>query len=407
MRRGFFKPGEVGQQRASLNVIRQPGCAACGLHKGCLSPKMPVHGQGARKILVVGEAPGENEDYQGKPFVGKSGEMLKTALGRNQVGLFQDCWVTNSLRCRPKRNKLPKDPKKLIEHCRPYLLTAIKELQPEVIILLGGVPVQSLIGWLWKEDMKGIMRWAGWQIPSTRLNAWVCPTYHPSYVGRERSKDGQVVEALFQTHIDAACALSGRPYPDGPPDLRKAVKCIHNPDEAADLIHRLIDAHRPVAFDYETDRLKPDHPNARIVCCSVSDGTVSVAFPWHGAAVRAMKELLTSDIPKVGFNVKFEECWTRRALGIRVCNWVFDGMLAAHVIDNRPGTKSLKFQAFVRMGADSYDDEIKPYLMADDGNQRNRITELSLSKLLLYCGVDSLYESRLAAMLAPQLGVEL
>lgn len=310
--------------------------------------------------------------------------------------------------CRPRRNKLPKDPKQLIEHCRPYLLRAVKELGPEVIILLGGVPVYSLIGWLWKEDSKGTMRWAGWQIPSARLNAWVCPTFHPSFILRgQKGRGADVAEALFNAHLEAACSLRGRPYDPAPPDLAKCVRCVHDPERAADHVHRYIDAGRPVAFDYETDRLKPDHPDARIVCCGVSDGATSVSFPWHGAARKAVKELLLSDVPKVGWNCKFEEKWTRRDLGVRVNNWALDGMLAAHVVDNRQGTKSLKFQAFARLGQDSYDDHIKPYLSAETGNDRNRVAELSLDKLLHYCGLDALLEAKLGQLLAPQVGVEL
>jgi len=407
VRRGFFKPGELSAPPPSLSVIRQPACAACGLYKHCISPKMDVQGSGNRKILIVGEAPGANEDQQGKPFVGRSGEHLHKALRRAGVGLFQDCWVANSLRCRPKANKLPKDPKKMIDSCRPLLLKALKELQPEIIILLGGVAVQSLIGWLWREDPGPVGRWVGWQIPSVRLNAWICPTYHPSSILRNMKKSGiDVMDSLFQSHLDAACALKGRPY-QTPPDYERLVKRVMDDDKAADEIHHMIDAGHPVAFDLETTCLKPDSDNAHIVCCAVANWTKSVAFPWQGKAARAMKELLRSPIPKIGWNMKFEHRWISKVVGIQVRNWVLDGMLATHVLDSRRGTKSLKFQAFARLGADAYDADVSPYLKADTGNSPNRIMQLSLDKLLLYCGIDALLEYKLGEMLAPKVGVEL
>lgn len=410
-RRGFFKPGELKDFRQSLTVVREPQCGACGLFKGCLSPKMPVTGSGARKILIVGEAPGENEDVQNRSFVGKSGEMLTTKLRHSGVGLFQDCWVTNALRCRPKNNKLPKDPGKLISYCRPLLLRAITELKPEVIILLGKIPVQSLIGWLWKEDVGAIGRWVGHRIPSMRLNAWICPTFHPSFVLRgQRKGQTDVAESLLQTHLDHACNLQGRPYPHGVPNYEKLVKRCHDPDEACDYLHRMIDACRTVALDYETDRLKPDSRRARIVSCAVSDGTVSVAFPWHGRVVEVFKELITSPrIPKVGWNAKFEQRWTMKALGCEVNNWLLDGMLGAHVLDTRKGTKGLKFRSFVHLGMDSYNDEVEPYLKPESGgsNDENRLSQVSVDRLLLYNGLDALLEYKLAEIIAPRVGVEL
>jgi uracil-DNA glycosylase family 4 len=412
-RPGFFQPGELAPRQASLSVIRQPGCAACGLYKTCISPKMPVYGKGRKKVLVIGEAPGRTEDEQGRPFVGESGQVLQTAFRKAGLELFQDCWVSNALICRPKGNELPKDPKKVIEHCRPNVLTLLRDLKPEVVILLGNAAVQSVIGWLWKEDAKGISRWGGWRIPSMRLNAWVCPTYHPSFVMRQKHKRrGQpcAEEALWQSHLDAACSLAGNgpPYDPSPPELERCVKRTLDPAEASVLIHRYIDAGRPVAFDYETDRLKPDHPDARIVCCAVSDGVTAVAYPWQGAARKATRDLLYSETPKLGWNIQFEQRWTERDLGnpVEWNNWLLDGMLAAHALDSRRGTKGLKYQAFARLGTESYDDAVKPYLKAESANLPNRVADISLDALLRYCGMDALLEAKLCKILGPQVGVK-
>jgi hypothetical protein len=149
-----------------------------------------------------------------------------------------------------------------------------------------------------------------------------------------------------------------------------------------------------VAFDYETNMLKPDSKDAEIVCCSVCwEGKKTIAFPWHGEAVTAMSELLLSPkIKKVGANNKFEERWTRRILGHGVRGWVWDCMVSAHVLDNRPLITSVKFQSFVRLGQPSYDTAVGPYLKASDGNKKNRIKEVDLGSLLQYCGMDSLLE---------------
>ena len=106
-------------------------------------------------------------------------------------------------------------------------------------------------------------------------------------------------------------------------------------------------------------------------------------------AVTAMAGLLFGDARKIGANIKFEDRWVRRMFGRPVRRWVWDTMQAAHVLDNRPGITSLKFQAFVRLGQGDYDSVVSPFLKADGGNQRNRIREADLDKLLLYNGMDA------------------
>jgi hypothetical protein len=83
-------------------------------------------------------------------------------------------------------------------------------------------------------------------------------------------------------------------------------------------------------------------------------------------------------------------------LGHGVKNWAWDGMQAAHVLDGRTGITSLKFQAFVQFGLPLWNKTVEPYLEADGGNQKNRIDKCDLHELLLYCGLDSLIEFRLA-----------
>jgi uracil-DNA glycosylase family 4 len=418
--RGFFTPADL-TVRPPLSAA--PQCGKCGLQKTCRSPKMPVAGRGKRKILVVGEAPGKEEDLRGRPFVseGRSGNLLRTTLGRLGVDLDRDCWTTNALICRPPSNRIPNE--HCVDYCRPNVVKVVRELTPEVVILLGGVAVKSVIGWLWKEDPGGMAKWAGWKVPCQKLNAWVCPTYHPSYVLREEGdgvsrRQGEVRSLLFERHLKEALSLKGRPFEEVPDRTRK-LRRVLDPHEASQVITRLSGGDRPVAFDYETDRLKPDHPEARILCCAVSDGELSWAFPWHGEAVTAMGEFLRSRCPKIGYNLKFEERWTRavrkrevskkertrRLFGHGVRKWVHDGMLAAHVLDNRKEVTGLKFQAFALLGEDSYDDALKPHMKSVGSNQSNKLARnVSLEKLLDYCARDALLEWEVGKVQMERLG---
>jgi len=178
-----------------------PQCGACKLYLNCRSPKMEIDGDGKKGILIVGESPGVLEDSEGRPFIGPSGRLLEDALEKCGVSLRRDCYITNALRCHPFKNKI-ENPKS-IDYCRPFLIRALNELKPTIVILTGKTPVESLIGWLWREDVGSIGRWLGWRIPSQKLNAWIAPTWHPSYLLRHgtESRDSRTLHMLWERHL--------------------------------------------------------------------------------------------------------------------------------------------------------------------------------------------------------------
>lgn len=121
-------------------------CRACGL---CKSRKNTVFGVGDQRArwLVVGEAPGENEDLQGEPFVGQAGALLDNmlkALGLSRSGEgAQAVYIANVLKCRPPGNRNP-HPDEVLQ-CEPYLRRQVALLQPQVILALGRFAAQSLL----------------------------------------------------------------------------------------------------------------------------------------------------------------------------------------------------------------------------------------------------------------------
>src|SRR4051812_20143993 len=123
---GFFAAAEPAAARQRSSLV--PLCGVCGLLKGCRSPRMPVSGEGRKGILIVGEAPGMNEDERGIQFCGKTGKLLERTLAKFDVDMRRDCWLTNSLACRPPRNKI--DDARKIDYCRPLVVRAVNELRP-------------------------------------------------------------------------------------------------------------------------------------------------------------------------------------------------------------------------------------------------------------------------------------
>ncbi len=383
-----------------------PLCGACKLYLGCKSPKMPLWGEGKRKVLIIGEGPGADEDSQNRPFVGKTGQRLRSELRLLGVDLDRDCWVSNSIICRPKDNATPTDAQ--IEYCRPNLLRIIQEKKPETIILLGAPAVRSIIGYLWRDNSGGIERWQGWQIPCQKWNCWVCPTFHPSYVEREKAP---VLDLMFSEHLKRAFAHKSRPWKTVPDYLGKC-RFVYDPKKATSFIRATIASGNPVAFDYETDRLKPDDPEARILCCSLSDGKQSIAFLWKGEVIEVMKRLLKSDTPKIASNLKFETRWSLAKLEIEPKNWLWDTMLAAHILDNRPHISSIKFQAFALLGQPPWDEQVKPYMepKGDDqkkygDNAKNQLHKVDPKTLGIYCAMDSLMEWYVAKVQRKQMNV--
>jgi len=411
---GFFPPSDVMGVEPVADLA--PRCGRCGLYKSCRSPKMRSTGKGRRKILVVAEAPGEEEDRQGVQLVGETGQHLRRILRRLKVDLDRDCWKTNAVVCLPSRDeegKRRKPSDQQVEACRPNLMKAIDDLRPDVILLLGAVAVKSLIGCVWREEVGPIGRWVGWRIPSQQLNAWICPTWHPSYLKREGNP---VLDLWFRRHLEGALELEGQPHPGVPPDCEGDVELVYEAEKVGMYLNELLDyPGDPVSFDYETNMLKPDSGEARIHSCAVAwrgfskmrDMQVvrAIAYPWHGEAIGATGKLLRSDVPKIAANIKFEDRWTWKEFGHGVRNWRWDTMVAAHVLDNRPGITSLKFQSFVRLGQGSYDNTVGPYLKADGSNEENRMREVELGELLKYNAMDALLTYQIAMQQMKEMGL--
>lgn len=396
---GFFQKSQLTQSKAPIPLL--PRCGECGLFKNCNSPKMEVSGKGKRKILLIGEAPGIQEDKRGKQFVGETGQFLERTLRKFGIDMQKDCWLTNSLICFPPdgNGKWRKPTDKEVGFCRPNLIKTIKELEPEIIVPLGDSAVNSLIGWVWKDEVGTVGRWIGWQIPHQKLNCWICPAWHPSYVSREgyssygSKRKNEVVIKIWQHHLKQISKLEGRPW-EKVPDYKSQVELIYDHKEAARIIDQFIEYGGTAAFDFETNMLKPDWPDARIVSCSICwEGKRTIAFPWAGKAIEAMKRFCTSPIRKIASNLKFESRWCRAVLGTTIRSWWHDTMLAAHIQDNRKAITGLKFQAFIWLGAESYDDHIKGLLKSKGDDRTNQvIKEIDLKDLLTYNGMDSLLE---------------
>jgi uracil-DNA glycosylase family 4 len=116
-------------------------CTKCGLH-ATRTQAVPGVGPCPANIMIVGEAPGFNEDRQGEPFVGAAGKLLDTLLAR--IGLGRpDVYITNVLKCRPPQNRDPMPNE--AEACSPYLARQLALIQPKVVLILGRHALERLL----------------------------------------------------------------------------------------------------------------------------------------------------------------------------------------------------------------------------------------------------------------------
>jgi DNA polymerase len=178
----------VGQKQAQINELRkevEERCPKCGLEK---TRNYLVFGEGDPNadIVFVGEAPGFDEDRQGRPFVGKAGQLLTDIITKGMGLSREDIYICNVLKCRPPQNR-PPTPEE-INICNPYLVRQLQIIQPRVIVALGASAVRGLL----PEITDGITRTRGqfydyyMDGPGTQTGevVKVMATFHPSYLLR-------------------------------------------------------------------------------------------------------------------------------------------------------------------------------------------------------------------------------
>jgi uracil-DNA glycosylase len=167
------------------------GCTACGL---CQSRRQTVFGIGHVRAhwMVVGEAPGEQEDLAGEPFVGKSGLLLDNML--RAVGLTrqpappeQQVYIANTIKCRPPGNRNPQ-PEELA-HCEPFLARQVALVQPRIILAMGRFAVQSLLR---SAEPIGRLRGRVHDFQGVPLVV----TYHPAYLLRSPEEKARAWDDL-------------------------------------------------------------------------------------------------------------------------------------------------------------------------------------------------------------------
>lgn len=137
-------------------------------------------------LMIIGEGPGEQEDLQGTPFVGKSGQLLTKILESIGINREKDVYIANTVKCRPPKNRTPSQ--KEIDACKPYLIRQLQLVQPKILLCLGAPSLKTII-----EEQLPISKVRGswYKAPVNYMDAplYIMPLFHPSYLLRNQSKD--------------------------------------------------------------------------------------------------------------------------------------------------------------------------------------------------------------------------
>ena len=160
------------------NLDACSACMACDLASTRQSVVIS-RGNPEADLMLIGEAPGAQEDAQGIPFVGRSGRALDQLLREVELDPERDLYICNAIKCRPPNNRRPK--KAELASCRSWLDLQLAEVNPRVIVLTGATAVEAILG------IKGGMTQLRGQWQSWNQRA-VMPIFHPSYLLRNPSK---------------------------------------------------------------------------------------------------------------------------------------------------------------------------------------------------------------------------
>lgn len=381
----------MAEYTSELDHLANHDCEKCELHE--YTERVCVMGRGSPKggIMVIGEAPGGEEEKTGKVFSGRAGQLLDRKL--RDAGLTpESLYVTNVVKCRPPNNRTPERDE--WESCRDYLESEVAAVDPSHVLLLGNSALRTVArtSGITSPDKRGVQLTVRDPSFSKRF---VMATIHPAYVLRNPGQDTVFSEDIrrFARAIRGELQVVpvSRKLVSNARGLRAVIRAVQN------LPHGAV-----VAYDVE-NRYSPWEEDWSIQVLGLSwDGKTTYVIPlmhpespyrkrWKDVLRHLKKALERPDLRLVGQNAKHDNVQLAGA-GIFL-EHSFDIMLAAHLIDeNRP--KNLGYLSQAYLGADNYKGlDLKP----------NKILKIPLRELSSYNGLDVGYTWQLRPKLIEEL----
>lgn len=391
---GLFMDGNIAEARIAAGTRQGTrksnfidpaavGCDNCTLKETWTrirTNRMKMSGARNADILFIGEGPGEQEDAEGKAFVGPSGKLLREYIPsrHNDRVAFQ-----NAVRCRPDGNRTPTV--REVHACSVHLNADIDSLPLRAIVGVGSVPLHKYF------PGGQIMKLHGTRFPvmTNRGPIWYYPILHPAFVLRlaqEQERDESPALPVFQSDMRRFFQYVDRWEAPHVCDIKESdVILPRTADEARALIATM---QEPVGVDVETHPLHPYQMDAKLLTAGISDGNMTIAFPCEhpeGPTDWGLDVLLETLLMKrwIAHNASFELGWF---------NWYWndyindiqpfdDSMALGRLYHQSKNILSLEDLSVVHLGIN-----IKQIVPVD----ASRIMAFPLSQVLPYNGLDAL-----------------
>lgn len=231
---------------------RNPQCDKCPLGERAKTTCVwgESVGAGRPSVMVVGEAPGHEEDANGRPFIGPSGRLLREEL---RLAGVESYYITNVVKCLSAGPPKPAS----VKACLPYLEEEIAAVRPTCILLLGNTPLRAIVG------PGSVTEYAGREVWSDKYQCWIVPLPHPAYVLRSMG----TLPSWRLSLARFARLASGYPLVRPPVDVR----VVRAESDLRDL-QRIVCGVRPLAYDFEATPYPWWHRDMR---------PLTVAFSWN------------------------------------------------------------------------------------------------------------------------------
>lgn len=369
--------------RDPRKAVRNPDCTLCPLHENADHVCMMGQGPLPSKIMIVGEAPGAAEDFEGTPFIGPSGKLLDSMLESVGIDRHEDCYVTNVAKCRPEDNETPT--RGQVKICvQSYMGEELVLAQPKFILLLGNSALQGLVG------KSGITKHRGsvWEAKGAQIFA----TFHPAAVLRNPK-----YRAMMVSDFERFARLV-RGERSAAPDTK--VHIIKTKAQLKELAFKIINAEEN-SYDIETycdhptgtnfQEYRGEHSKIVSIAFTFVEGTSYAVLLHHedtywkdpDVVLRVIATALKMSKAKtIAHNGKFDARWML-AKGLPI-HQHFDTMLAGHMIDENR-VKGLKPLSQLLLGVDAY----------DVGEELGNAYSMDRKELLIYNAKDTDYTLRL------------
>ena len=396
----FFETVESNhksKKEIPLDTARKLGCTVCPLKKlGAYHPDMPPWGAENPEVYFIGEAPGEMEDKENRPFIGKSGQYLQDAIPKEFANAYR---LNNTVRSRPPDNRAPTELE--LACCRNSIEDDIAKTKPKIIVAVGATALQ----WLIESEKTEIAKWRGKLFPVKIKDhvCWATCIYHPSYMLRQqRTYNGKVMKGdldfLFDEDMNRVFSLlenyEDTPYHDN--DYLKGVvwsEGLKSDSELEKVLRWLktLAKESVIALDLETTALRPYHPHSKILTVAIGTYDKTYAFPlqYNGAwkpdqlqiLETAFVDFLLNSGVKIAHNLKFELEWLAFFYGRDILNAKWgDTYAQAYTLDERKGSHSLDHLVRIHFGF---------WLKALSTLDKTKMEQHSLEKILPYNGMDT------------------